>query len=155
VRIGLKAARSTAAWVLPDCQGPTGLAADAQGRRLFTLCENARLVITRMDTGARVSSVATGAGPGTVALDSQKKLLFIADGAGQLTVMQQKNAGQYAVEQTLNIVPGSHVLAVDTVHDKAYLVAAEYGQRTDDVSEELRLRPTPDAGKCSVVVVGR
>jgi DNA-binding beta-propeller fold protein YncE len=155
VRIAVKSARSTANWTLPGCVGPTGLALDARSRRLFTLCENSKFVVTRSDNGAHISSITTGAGPGTVVFDPTRKLVFIADGVGQLTVVQQKNTDRYAVKQTLDVVPGSHVLAVDPYKDKAYLMAAEYGQRTDDVSEELRLRPTPVAGKCSVIVVSR
>jgi YVTN family beta-propeller protein len=155
VRMDVKAARSTAAWTLSGCQGPTGLAIDAQRKRLFALCENSKLLVVSAASGARIAAVTTGAGPGTVAFDSQQKQIFIADGAGELVVIQQKGGAQYAVQQTLNILPGSHVLVVDAAKDQAYLVAAEYGQRTDDVSEELRLRPTPAAGKCAVVVVGR
>jgi DNA-binding beta-propeller fold protein YncE len=155
VRIDGKAARSTAAWTLSGCQGPTGLAIDSHERRLFALCENSKLVVVSESNGAHLATVPTGAGPGTVAFDLQLQSIFVADGAGELTVIERRGATQYVAQQTLNILPGSHVLAIDAAKDRAYLIAAEYSQRTDDVSEELRLRPTPAAGKCSVVVVGR
>jgi DNA-binding beta-propeller fold protein YncE len=154
-RIDIKQARSTAEWALQGCTAPTGLAMDTTNKRLFTLCENKKLIVLRSTNGTRMTSIATGAGPGTVSYDPQRKLIFVADGAGQLTLIQPKSPLQYAVMQTLDIMPGSHVLAVDGDKDRAYLVAAEYGQRTDGISEELQLRPAPASGKCSVVVVGR
>ncbi|HEX3438493.1 MAG TPA: YncE family protein [Pseudacidobacterium sp.] len=155
IRIDAKSGRDMSTWELPACQAPTGLAIDAKNKLLFALCENRTLTIVRTDNGALAATIELpGGGPGTVAFDAQRKLLFVADGGGGLIVIQQEDPEHYTVRQRLDILPGSHVLAIDTSENRAYLIAAEYTTRTDDVSEELKLRPAPAAGKCSVIVVG-
>ncbi len=144
-----------AAWSTGSCLGPTGLAIDSAHRRLFSACENRRIVAVDMQTGRVLNIGEIGLGPGDISFDPQRGLLFCADSSGALTIFHQDSTDSYSVEQRLNTLPGARTLVRESAKDRVYLVTSKFGPRLGDVSEELRFRPAPIPGSFSVIAVGR
>jgi DNA-binding beta-propeller fold protein YncE len=54
---------------LKPCDGPSGLAIDAQKRRLFSVCGNRLMAISEPDSGKVIATPAIGQGPDGVIFD--------------------------------------------------------------------------------------
>ena len=64
VALELKELKVLHRWPLAPGDGPSGLAMDRQGRRLFAVCGNQKMVVLDADTGKVVATPAIGQGPG-------------------------------------------------------------------------------------------
>jgi len=142
-------------WSFAPCIGPHGMAVDQEHRQLFLACENRKLISMNTTTGRVISIGKVMDGPGEVRFDRRHHLLFVANGAGELGIFSRKNAFEHTKLQEISTLMGAHTMAIDEDKTKIYLVTAQFGQRTGNVSEELRFRPTPQPGTFTVIVVTR
>ncbi len=94
-------------WSLAPCKGPSGLAMDAKGRRLFSVCDNKFMIVTDADTGKRIAQIPVGVEPDAAIYDVEKKLVFASNCDGTLTVVRQESPDKYSVAQTLDHRTGS------------------------------------------------
>ena len=108
-------------WSLAPCQGPSGLAIDAKGRRLFSVCANKFMIVTDADTGKQISQIPVGVEPDAAIYDGDKKLLFSSNCEGTLTVVKQESPDKYTVVQTLKTEKEARTMALDPVSQKLYL----------------------------------
>jgi DNA-binding beta-propeller fold protein YncE len=112
-------------WSLAPCDGPSGMAIDAEHRRLFAVCsKNARLVVFDLDTHRVITSLAIGGGPDVVAFDRTLHRIYSAGKAGQLTVIQQDGPDAYRVADVIRTHFGAHTLAVDSASHKVFVAYA-------------------------------
>ncbi len=153
VRIDATSRKVAATWPVAPCVGTHGLAFDKDRQELFSACENNKLVSINVSTGQVISVGEVADGPGDIRFDRNHHLIFVANGAGALTIFSRDASGRYRKLQELSTLPGAHTLAIDEANSAAYLLAAKFGQRTGNVSEELTFRPTPLAGTFTVIVV--
>ncbi len=107
------------------CVEPTGLAIDVVKRRLFASCQNQKMVIVDIQTGALLMAVDIGKGTDGAGFDSSLGLAFSANGAGTLSVIAEDKPGHFVLAQTLKTIPSARTLALDAVSHKIYLPAAE------------------------------
>jgi DNA-binding beta-propeller fold protein YncE len=78
------------------------------------------------DTGAVVATVPTGRGTDAATFDPETKKIFVASGIdGNVTVVQQKSADEYAVAETITTKPMARTIALDPKTKKIYVVTAE------------------------------
>ena len=130
--IGLKV---VARWPLAPCKEPSGLAYDANGKRLFSVCDNKAMAVVNAENGKVVTTVAIGDGPDAVAYDSNKKLVFSSNGEdGTLTVVKQESPGKYSVAETVTTEKSGRTLALDQKTGKIYIAAA----RSSALRQQLR-----------------
>ena len=95
VAIDARTFKVKAAWNLPGCSRPTGLAIDAENHRLFSVCENRVMAVTDSASGKQVALVPIGAGPDAAAFDRDLGYVFASNGIdGTLTVIHQDAAGR-------------------------------------------------------------
>ena len=128
---------------------------DQKRRQLFVACENHELISMDIRSG-QVSLIGKVMdGPGDLRFDRRHHLIFVANGAGELGIFSRKNAFEHTKLQEISTLMGAHTMAIDGDKTKIYLVTAQFGQRTGNVSEELRFRPTPVPGTFTVIVVTR
>jgi len=129
-----------------DCQNPRGLAVDAAHARLFTTCDNRRLEVLNSGTGQTVASLPIGPGTDAVAYDSNRGLIFTANGGGlgSVTVIRQSISDSYAVVQTLPTKQRARTLAVNSSSGEVYLV-------TNLIGFDLNQKGTPVPGDVPVV----
>jgi len=135
VKVDLDAGKVLQAWKLPDCEEPTGLALDAQRGRLFSVCANARLVVTDAGSGRNVASLPIGEGADAVIYDAGRQRIYSSNGkSATLTIVVQRDADHYSVVQTLATALGARTMALDAASGRIYL-------------------PTPNGGDFAVLVV--
>lgn len=144
-----RAAKLVARWPLSGCEAPTGLAFDPRHARLFSVCQNGRLVVTDARSGRQVASVPIGHGPDGVAFDAERGLVFSSNGAdGTLSVIRQASPDRYALLGNLPTQRSARTLALDPRTHRLYLAAAEF-----DAPPAPGLRAPIKAGSFNVLVV--
>jgi len=112
-------------WPLAPCEGPSGMAIDAEQRRLFAVCSgNAKLVVFDLESHRVITSLEIGGGPDSVAFDRGVHRIYAAGKAGKLTVIQQDDPDNYRVLDEISTHYGAHTLAVDPVSHKVFVAYA-------------------------------
>jgi YVTN family beta-propeller protein len=128
-RIDTASNQVDATWPISDCEAPHGLAVDTATHRLFSSCENQRLVVVNADDGAVVASVPIGRGTDAAAFDPQRKLIFSSNGMdGTVSVIREVNADTFAPAGTIKTMISGRTMGVDPVSGRLYVAAAELDQ---------------------------
>ncbi len=140
-------------WPLAPCEGPSGLALDAAGRRLFAVCDEKKMVAVDADTGKIVATIPIGDGPDAAGYDPEKKLVFSSNGEGTLTVVKQESPDQYSVLQTVTTEKSARTMALDTKTHKIYLPAAKLGPRPAATPDNPHPWPKIEPDSFHLVVV--
>jgi DNA-binding beta-propeller fold protein YncE len=87
------------------------------------------MIVLNADTGEAVSSVPIGPGADAVGYDSDRGLIFSANGGGDgsLTVIRQNVTDTYSVIQILPTRQRARTLAINSSTGEVYLATAIYG----------------------------
>ncbi|MEX6689725.1 YncE family protein [Danxiaibacter flavus] len=125
VCIDLKSLRVEKRWKLDPAEGPTGLAYDADAKRLFVGCEK-KLVVLNASTGAIVKQITIGDGCDGVVFDRTTKTIFTSNGEGTMTVIEEKSAQEYVVKENVVTKKGARTITIDETTHSVYLPVAEY-----------------------------
>ena len=121
VRLNPNGTAMQSEWSLAPCEGPSGLAMDIKGRRLFSVCDNKYMIVTDADTGRRIAEIPVGKEPDAVIYDAENKLVFASNCDGTLTVVKQETLDKYTVLQNLETEKEARTLALDPVSRKLFL----------------------------------
>jgi YVTN family beta-propeller protein len=114
-----------ATWPISQCQAPHGLAIDTATHRLFSSCENGRLVIVNADTGGTVATVPIGQGTDGAAFDPTRKLIFSSNGMdGTVSVIREVGADTFVPAATIKTALSARTMSVDPVSGRLFLPAA-------------------------------
>jgi YVTN family beta-propeller protein len=109
-------------WSLSPCRGPTGLAIDESGRRLFAVCSrNAMLVIFDLEHHEVTGHISVGWGPDTIAYDAAFHRLYAMAASGELTVVQLDAPDHYHVLDRISLPWLAHTLAVDSATHEVFV----------------------------------
>jgi YVTN family beta-propeller protein len=155
VRLNAKSITITAVWPLTGCDGPSGLAIDTRGHRLFSVCGNKHMAVTDSKTGNSLATPTIGEGPDAAGWDATHKLAFSSNGrSGTLTVIDAASP-TYPVLEELPAQAGARTMAYDAAADRIYLVTAEFGPRPNPTPDNPHPRPTIVPGSFTVLVIGR
>ena len=153
VRLDAHTDTITATWPLTGCEGPSGLAFDVAGARLFSVCDK-HMAVTDSNTGKSLATPAIGDGPDAAGWDAAHGLAFASCGEGVLAVVDTAKSA-YPTIETLPTQRGARTMAYDAASDRIYLVTADFGPRPDPTPENPRPRPAIVPGSFTVIVVGR
>jgi len=121
VRLDVEGTKVQNEWALTPCKGPSGLAMDVKGRRLFSVCDNNLMIVTDADTGKHVARIPVGFEPDAAIYDMERKLVFVSNCDGTLTVVRQESPDEYTVVQTVKTEREARTMAFDPVSKKLYL----------------------------------
>ncbi len=154
VRLDASTKKMTAEWPLAGCDSPSGLAFDAAGRRLFSVCDGKKMAVTNADTGKVLATPQIGDGPDAAGFDAKHKLAFSSNGEGTLTVVDASGTG-YPVLQTVTTERGARTMTLDEDSGRVYLLTAEFGSRPAPTAQTPRPRPAILPGSFTILVVGR
>jgi YVTN family beta-propeller protein len=125
-RVDTRTNRVDAAWPIPQCEAPHGLAVDAATHRLFSSCENQRLVVVNADTGAIVAALPIGRGTDAAAFDPTRKLIFSSNGMdGTLSVIREVDANTFVPAGTIKTALSARTMTVDPDSGRVFLAAAD------------------------------
>jgi YVTN family beta-propeller protein len=108
-------------WSLSPCKGPSGLAMDVKGRRLFSVCDNKFMIVTDADNGKQIAQVPVGVEPDAAIYDADQMLVFASNCDGTLTVVKQEDSDHYTVLQNVKTEPEARTMALDPISHKLFL----------------------------------
>jgi DNA-binding beta-propeller fold protein YncE len=115
-------------WSLAPGEGPSGLSIDRRNRRLFSVCDNQKLVVMDADTGKVIATPAVGAGTDASLFDPDTRNAFAsAGGSATLTVIHEDSPDQFRVVDNVPTQSGARTMALDTKTHNILLVTARHG----------------------------
>jgi DNA-binding beta-propeller fold protein YncE len=126
-------------WSISPGEGPSGLAIDLKGKRLFSVCDEVMVVSDFVD-GKVITTVPIGHGPDAVRYDSETGLVFASNGEGTLTVVKQESPDKYTVVETLPTGRGARTMELDYRTHHVFVVTAEFGLAPAPTKENPRPR---------------
>jgi DNA-binding beta-propeller fold protein YncE len=153
VRIDAHTRTITATWALTGCEGPSGLAIDADGGHLYPVCDK-HMAVVDTSTGKVLGNPAIGDGPDAAGWDAAHKLAFASCGEGVLSVVDGSKPG-FPTVQTLATEKSARTMAYDSAADRVYLVSAQFEPRPAATADNPRPRAPVVPGSFTVIVVGR
>jgi YVTN family beta-propeller protein len=141
-------------WPIAPGEGPSGLAIDLKGRRLFSVCDKV-MVVSDFVNGKVVTTVPIGSGPDAVRYDPGTHLVFASNGEGTLTVVKQQSPDRYTVLETVPTARGARTMELDPKTHHVFVVTAEFGPAPAPTKEQPRPRPTIIPGSFMVLEFGK
>lgn len=107
--------------------GPTGIAIDPTGRRLWVACGNGRVVCIDGDNGMAVAWFPIGRHPDGAVFDPHGRRVFVSCMDGTLTIVRYQSNVAFAVAQKLSTAYGARTIALDLKTDRVFLPTAKFG----------------------------
>ncbi len=115
-------------WPLAPGEGPSGLSMDRKNRRLFSVCDNQKMVVMNADNGKVIAALSTGAGTDASLFDPDTGNVFAsAGGSGTLTVIHEDSPDKFSVVEDVPTQSGARTMALDTKTHDVLLVTARHG----------------------------
>lgn len=142
-----------ARWPLKPCSNPTGLAIDATHQRLFSVCDNNKMVVIDATSGRLVADLPIGSGPDGAEFDPVLGLAFSANGDGTLTVIREEDAEHFSVLANVLTRTKARTLSLDPSSHRVYLVTASFGPTPEATLEGKKPRPPMLPDSFTVLVV--
>jgi len=155
VALDAKEMKVLAHWPIAPCEEPTGLAFDAEHRRLFSVCGNKLMAVVNADTGKLVTTLPIGAGSDGAAFDPSTHNAFSSNGEGTLTIVHESAPDKFEVVQTVKTQRSARTITLDSKTHSLLLPAAEFGPPPSPTAEQPRPRPVAVSGSFSLLVVSR
>lgn len=143
-------AEAVATWPIAGCHQPAALAIDREKRKLFTGCQNKRLVVVDANSGRDVAALPIGEGVDAAVFDPDTRLVFSSQDDGTLTIVKEVTPGAYGVVQSVVTQLGARTLALNPKNHDLYLVTAEF---EIPAADQARPRRTIKAGTFTLLVV--
>jgi|HubBroStandDraft_1064217.scaffolds.fasta_scaffold139030_2 DNA-binding beta-propeller fold protein YncE len=138
--------------ILP-CEGPSGLAIDVKGKKLFSVCDGV-MAVTDIPSFKVVATPKIGQGPDAAGFDPGTGLAFSSNGAdGTLSIIKEVN-GKYETVDTVTTERTARTMAVDTKTHNIFLLAAEAGPPAP-AKDGKKGRPTVLPDSFHILVVGK
>jgi YVTN family beta-propeller protein len=109
-------------WPVAPASSPTGMAIDPSIHRLFIGGGKALVMLDDVN-GRVVTSVPICAGTDATAYDPGTKLVFVSCSDGHVTIAHLDSPDKLSVVQTLETMPRSRTMTVDTATHRIYLAA--------------------------------
>lgn len=125
VKIDVVGLKVLAHWSILPVEEPTGLAIDLVNKRLFAAGDK-KLVVLNYDNGNIVTTLPIGEGCDGLVFDKKKKLIFTSNGSGTLSVIQQKDANNYSLLETVVTQKSARTIAIDEQTGWVYLPAGKF-----------------------------
>jgi DNA-binding beta-propeller fold protein YncE len=115
-------------WPLAPGVGPSGLAIDEKNRRLFSVCDNQKLVVMDADTGKVIATPGVGAGTDASLFDPETGNAFAsAGGSATLTVVHEDSPDRFHMIDNVPTQSGARTMALDAKTHNVLLVTARHG----------------------------
>jgi YVTN family beta-propeller protein len=125
-RIDTASNQVDATWPIPDCESPHGLAMDTATHRLFSSCENQKLVVVNSDSGAVVATLPIGRGTDAAAFDPKRKLIFSSNGTdGTLSILREVDADHFESAGTVKTRLSGRTMGLDPDSGRLFIAAAQ------------------------------
>jgi len=154
VAFDAKSLEVTKRWSIAPGEGPSGLAIDLKGERLFSVCDEI-MVVSDFIGGKVVTTVPIGGGPDAVRYDPGTGLIFASNGEGTLSVIKQESPDNYILVETVPTARGARTMELDPETHHVFVVTAEYGPAPEPTTEQPRPRAKVIPGTFMVLEFGK
>jgi DNA-binding beta-propeller fold protein YncE len=141
-------------WKLSPGEEPSGLAIDLKNQKLFSVCDNKKMVVSDIAAGKVIATLPIGERVDGAAFDASTGTVFSSNGDGTLTVIKQESAGKYSVLQNLSTQKGARTIALNPKTHHVYLPTAEFGDTPAATPENLHPRPAIKPGTFVILECG-
>ena len=121
-------------WSISPGEEPSGLAIDNTTHRLFSFCDNKKMVVVDALSGKIIATSLIGERVDGCAFDTESKRVFSSNGEGTVTVIQEESPAKFSVLENIPTQKGARTICIDNKTHHLYLPTAEYGEA-----------PAPDA----------
>ncbi len=139
VAVDARALAIKSRWPLAPVTGPSGLAMDTAGRRLFSVGDNGQMAVLNADTGQVLATPAIGHGPDAAAFDPVYRSALSSNGRdGTLTVVQEQTPQTFTVTNTVQTQVGARTMVIDAKTHHVWLIAAQYAPLPVDATPDTR-----------------
>lgn len=146
VKFDAKTLKIDSEWSLEPGKEPTGMAVDLKTNRLFSACsESSTIVILDLTTGKIITTLPMGGGCDGIYFIKEDQNLVASCGEGVMTVVHQKNAGEYSVVQTLPTRPSARTITYSEALKRIYMSSDEV------TTENNRRKVAPGSFKVLVI----
>jgi DNA-binding beta-propeller fold protein YncE len=103
------------------CEGNHGMVIDPKSRRAFLSCEeNDVMTVFDLDKHTVVTSLPMAKGADVIKFDEGLRRIYVACGAGAISIFQQDDPDHYRKLQDFPVQPKVHSIAVDQSTHKVY-----------------------------------
>ena len=143
----------TSVWPISGCEEPSGLALDAAGQHLFSVCGNKVMALIDAASGQVLGNAPIGEGVDAAAFDPGSRLAFASCGEGTLTVVRLSGSGAAQVAQSVPTRRGARTMALDVRTHRIYLVSADFGPPPAATPEHPHPRPAILPGSFRLLVL--
>ena len=154
VRLDAATKKATATWPLANCDSPSGLAIDTEGRRLFAVCDGGKMAVMDANSGKMLANPAIGEGPDAARYDGKRNLAFSSNGGGTLTIIDASK-DNYPAVQNLETARGARTMTLDENTGHLFLATASFGDRPAPTTGNPHPRPAIIPGSFTILVVGQ
>ncbi len=144
--IDAKTMKVTRKFAVAPGEGPSALALDVTGNRLFIGCGNKLMVIADAKAGKVLASLPIGDHVDAAAWDPSLKRAYASCGDGTLTVVQEQADGSFKVLETVATQKGARTMALDKKTHHMYLPTAEFGPAPAPTADNQKPRPQVKPG---------
>ncbi len=128
VEVDAKALKVLHRWPLAPGEGPSGISMDRKNRRLFSACDNQKMIVMNADTGKVVAALRTGAGTDASVFDPDTMNAFApAGGAGTVTIIHEDSPDRLSVLEEIDTQSGARTATLDTKTHSVITVTARHG----------------------------
>jgi DNA-binding beta-propeller fold protein YncE len=145
-RIDAKTLKVVDKWPLAPGESPSGLAIDAAGHRLFSVCHNKLMIVVDAQSGKVVASLPIGERVDGAGFDPVNKRAYSSNGDGTLTVVQDEGKDKYTVLENVVTQKGARTMVVDARTHHVFLPTAEYGPAPEATADNPHPRPVVKPG---------
>jgi DNA-binding beta-propeller fold protein YncE len=142
-------------WPLAPGESPSGLAIDRHNRKLFSVCENKKMIVLSADDGRVITSIPIGEGTDAAGFDPETQLAFSSNGEGTLTVVHEDSADKFSVVETVLTQRGARTMAIDTKTHNLFLATAQFGPPPEPTPERPHPRPSIIPDTFVILVFGK
>ncbi len=150
-----KALKVVHTWSIAPGESPSGLAIDTKHHRLFSVCDNQKMIVLDTQTGKVIATPVIGDGPDAAGFDPKTGYAFSSNGeSGTVTIVREKDPNSFEVVDNIETQTGARTMTVDTSSHKVYLVTAQFTPPAPGATGYAR-RGTMVPGSFAVLVVGK
>ncbi|MBS1686842.1 MAG: YncE family protein [Bacteroidetes bacterium] len=143
--IGAKTLQVLNNWTIAPGTEPSGLAIDTAHHRLYTVCDNQKMIAVDYLTGKVVAQTPIGARCDGVVYDAVLQRICTANGDGTITVIDASE-GKYKVLANVPTQKGARTVAISQTSHHLYLPTAEFSPAPPATKENPKPRPTVKDG---------
>ncbi len=128
-------------WPIAPGEEPSGLALDNNTHRLFSVCSNKLMVVINTETGKVIATLPIGSRCDGATFDPVYKRAYSSNGEGSVTVVQEIDADNFKVLETIPTQLGARTITIDKSSHHLYLPTAEYEAAPSENNRRPAIKP--------------